>query len=197
MSGSDDRPDPDATPPRFWIVFLGVSFEGGLGLLAWGVGQALGWDPTTTWAGNRRDAGLGLLSTLPLFGLFAGCLRSRWGPLMRIREFFEETVRPLLGDLSSGELALLALAAGLGEELLFRGLIQGSLANRLGTWPALALSSVLFGLAHPITRAYIVLAAIMGTYLGTLWILTGNILVPIVAHATYDFVALVWLLKSE
>jgi hypothetical protein len=41
-----------------------------------------------------------------------------------------------------------------------------------------------------------VLAAIVGIYLGAIWLLTGNLLVPIVAHAVYDFVALTWFLKG-
>ena len=38
---------------------------------------------------------------------------------------------------------------------------------------------------------------LMGLLLGGLWIATGNLLVPIVAHAVYDFLALVWLVKFE
>jgi membrane protease YdiL (CAAX protease family) len=32
----------------------------------------------------------------------------------------------------------------------------------------------------------------MGVYLGTLFLVQGNLLAPIVTHALYDFVALVW-----
>ena len=34
------------------------------------------------------------------------------------------------------------------------------------------------------------LAAIVGAYLGWLFVITGNLLVPVVAHALYDLVAL-------
>jgi membrane protease YdiL (CAAX protease family) len=53
---------------------------------------------------------------------------------------------------------------------------------------------VLFGLLHPITPTYAVLAALMGAYLGGVWLASGNLLVPIVAHALYDFIALAYLL---
>ena len=53
----------------------------------------------------------------------------------------------------------------------------------------------MFGLLHPITRAYAVIAALLGAYLGGLWLAGGNLLTPIVAHALYDFVALVYLLR--
>ena len=39
------------------------------------------------------------------------------------------------------------------------------------------------------------MAAVVGIYLGLLWLATGNLLVPIVTHGVYDFAALVWLLR--
>jgi membrane protease YdiL (CAAX protease family) len=60
----------------------------------------------------------------------------------------------------------------------------------MGAWRALAVTSGLFGLLHPITPAYIVMAGLLGAYLGAVWIVTGNLLTVIVAHALYDFLAL-------
>jgi membrane protease YdiL (CAAX protease family) len=57
---------------------------------------------------------------------------------------------------------------------------------------ALLATSLLFGLVHFASRSYAVMASIMGLYLGILFQLTGNLLAPVVAHATYDFVALLW-----
>ena len=58
-------------------------------------------------------------------------------------------------------------------------------------WPGLAVASLLFGLLHPITPTYVAIAALLGAYLGAVWLATGNLLTVIVAHALYDFVALV------
>jgi membrane protease YdiL (CAAX protease family) len=58
-------------------------------------------------------------------------------------------------------------------------------------------ASVLFGLLHPITPGYIVLATLLGAYLGAIWIYNGNLLSVMVAHAVYDFVALWYLLRRE
>ena len=59
-------------------------------------------------------------------------------------------------------------------------------------------ASVLFGLAHPITPAYAVLAAMIGVYLGWLWLaFDKNLLVPITAHALYDFLALIYLVRTR
>jgi membrane protease YdiL (CAAX protease family) len=112
-----------------------------------------------------------------------------------MRRFFDQVVRPLFGDCGVGDLALIALLAGLGEELLFRGLLQGALALWLEPWAAVALTGVLFGLMHPITPAYFVLATLAGVYLGWAALAGGNLLVPVVAHAVYDFVALLYLLR--
>ena len=51
---------------------------------------------------------------------------------------------------------------------------------------SLIMSSIVFGLFHPITRLYIVLATLMGLYFGWLVLWTGNLLIPITAHAAYD-----------
>ena len=112
--------------------------------------------------------------------------------------FVRELVVPLFRDCSLVELAVISLVAGIGEEMLFRGLIQGA-AGRWIESPAvgLVLASVVFGLAHPLTRAYIVLAGVIGAYLGGLWLATDNLLAPIVAHALYDFLALVYLVRRN
>jgi membrane protease YdiL (CAAX protease family) len=88
-------------------------------------------------------------------------------------------------------MALVAAAAGIGEELFFRGLLQAGISDCYG-WPAgLILASVVFGLVHFLTAEYALYAALVGAYLGALYVFTDNLLVPIIAHALYDFVALV------
>ena len=47
-----------------------------------------------------------------------------------------------------------------------------------------------------ITPTYGVLAALIGVYLGWVWLASGNLLAPVVAHALYDFVALVVLVRG-
>jgi membrane protease YdiL (CAAX protease family) len=123
------------------------------------------------------------------------CSRSKLRPLRRIMAILRQLLLPLFRRCTVVDLALVSIAAGVGEELLFRGLIQGAATPWLGTWGAVAVAGLLFGLAHPITTAYIVFAAAMGVYLGVLWVVCDNLLAPIVAHALYDFVALVYLVR--
>ncbi len=81
--------------------------------------------------------------------------------------------------------------------MVFRGVLQDVLAANTSTWVGVLLASVLFGMMHPMTLAYAVLATIMGVYLGWLYLATGDLLTPILTHAAYDFVVLVWLVRGS
>jgi uncharacterized protein len=107
----------------------------------------------------------------------------------------ESLLRPILGNWSVLQLSAISLVAGISEEAFFRGAIQGSLSDRVGMSVALVLASVLFGAAHLITWTYAIIAAFIGTYLGLLWIWTGNLLTPMITHAVYDFAALVYFFR--
>jgi membrane protease YdiL (CAAX protease family) len=179
------------------VFVVAVGFEAGLGLLAVVLGWILGCPPAATVTLDTHGVLVGLAATAPMLVAFIAMSALPWEPLQRIRRHLDQTLLPMLAPLGRWHLALLSAAAGFGEELLFRGLIQQSLAGLVGTWPALALASLVFGLAHPITAAYVVLAAVIGAYLGWLWLFTGNLAVPIVAHAAYDFAALVLMLSAR
>jgi uncharacterized protein len=175
---------------------MACGFEGFLGLLALGLGKLLSLAPATNLRWNLTEAGLGVAAILPLLALLAVLLRTRWGWMQEIVSFLDQTVRPIFGQWSLVQLALLCLLAGFGEELLFRGVIQPATALLVGPWFAVVGSSVLFGAVHWVTRAYAVLATVIGLYLALLWLYSGNLLVPITTHAGYDFVALVYFLRG-
>jgi membrane protease YdiL (CAAX protease family) len=80
--------------------------------------------------------------------------------------------------------------------MLFRGVLQDTFRGWMPLWAAIGLSALLFGVLHAVTPTYAVLAALVGAYLGVLYLLTGNLLAPIVAHAVYDFVALVYVTRG-
>ena len=107
------------------------------------------------------------------------------GPVRSIRRLYVEMLRPLFAAATPVEVVGVSLAAGLGEELLFRGAVQ--------TEMGLAAASVLFGVAHVGGRASIVFGVwvtLMGTVLGKLVDVTNGLLAPIVAHAVYDALAI-------
>jgi membrane protease YdiL (CAAX protease family) len=176
---------------------IAVAFEGGLLLLAWPLGWLLRQPPLATLHLGVRDAALGAAASVPMIAAGLALARRPVGPLARIKTFFDEAVKPFFAPLTVADLAFISVVAGVGEEVLVRGVVQGALAAWLGRWPGLALASLLFGLLHAITATYVVLAALAGAYLGLVWLLTGNLLAPIVAHALYDFVLLVYLLRPR
>ena len=93
----------------------------------------------------------------------------------------------------------IALLAGIGEELAFRGLLQGGLAHLIGgptgMLVGLTAAAILFALLHWLSATYALLAGLIGLYLGWLLIVSGNLLLPMTAHTVYDFVMLVYLVR--
>ncbi len=79
--------------------------------------------------------------------------------------------------------------------MLFRGVIQVSISDWINPISGLALASLLFGLMHPITPFYVVLAALMGAFLGWIFIATENLLPVMITHGLYDFLALSYLTR--
>jgi uncharacterized protein len=139
----------------------------------------------------------GLVATVPLLLGLAWILSSQWPPARRLVGLVVEQLGPLLAGQSLLGLAAVALVAGLSEEVLFRGVIQPGLSRWLPVEAALMVTSILFGLVHFASRSYALFAMIMGLYLGTLFQLAGNLFAPIVAHAGYDLVALLWVARRH
>ncbi len=181
------------------IAIVAALFEGGLAVFAVALGWLLGYWPLETFSWSWAHAGLGLLATLPLLLILYVSLKWPIGPLARIMAVLDEKVAPMFRQLNVAEFAMISLLAGLGEEMLFRGVIQIALAEWIGgtagLWLGLAAASVLFGIAHAITPGYAVYATIIGAYLGWIWLSTENLLVPVAAHAVYDFLALVYIVR--
>ncbi len=177
------------------IVGIAVLFEGGLIVLAWGLGLLLDTPFGEQTFVTGPAIGLGVAATMPLFiGLYA-TIRSSWPVLVRLRRVIEQQVVPLFAGCTVWGIATISILAGVGEEALFRGVMQTNLAGAMGVVPAVLVTSVLFGLVHFVTSTYAVMAGIIGLYLGVISIWSGNLLVPMVVHALYDFVALMYLAR--
>jgi membrane protease YdiL (CAAX protease family) len=164
-------------------------------VLAIVLGRFGGLSPFARLSLDFGAVGAGLVAALPMLLLLGWCLRTSWGPMRRLVSLVEERLGPHLASAGLGGIVLLAGLAGLGEEVLFRGLIQGWLAERYPAWLSVAAASLLFGLGHWLSASYAALAAIIGGYLGVVFLVTGNLLAPIIAHAVYDVVALLVLAR--
>lgn len=141
--------------------------------------------------------GWGIAATGPLLLGLSWILATSWGPARRLVALVAGQLRPLLLGCSTAQLGLLAALAGISEEVLFRGVVQVGLSRALPEIQALLVTSVLFGLVHFASRAYAVLAGVMALYLGALFLIQGSLLAPIVTHSLYDFVALIYLVRSS
>jgi membrane protease YdiL (CAAX protease family) len=182
------------SPHRF--VVQALAFEGALAVIACALGWLMSVPPWRQIHWDLAGLGWGIAACIPLLaGMFA--LRGlRSGPIGRLNRVVDHFVVPLFAKCTLLDFALISIVGGLGEELLFRGLIQAALTNWLDVGAGIVVASLLFGLAHIITPTYAVLAALIGVYLGWVWIAADNLLAPIVAHALYDFAALVYLTRG-
>jgi hypothetical protein len=165
--------------------------------VAFAIGRLAGVPPFGQFRLDAVSVGFGIAATLPLLGLLRWCLRTEWGPMRRLVRLVEAHLTPYLAGASAGGIVLLSLMAGVGEEVLFRGVIQAGLAERLPAWPAVGIAALLFGVAHWLTTSYAVFATLIGVYLGALFLVTGNLLVPAVTHVLYDVVALSILVRLK
>lgn len=184
------------------------SLELGLGCLAFALGIVIGPDPRNRipslfdWAGLALGLGIGAV----VGGLLAGgMLLVQLIPLEAIRSLNDRSTHQLmqlLRGLSIPQLIAVALTAGVGEELLFRGwlmqFLTGEMANctQQEIFFGILVSSLVFGFAHPMSVSYVIVATLMGVILGTLYWYYDNLLVPIVAHWIYDAILMVWLTRS-
>jgi membrane protease YdiL (CAAX protease family) len=135
----------------------------------------------------------GILVTVPMLAVFF--LLAHW-PLPSLRQLRRQ-VESLLDEMfptaSIPQFAMVAVLAGVGEELLFRGVLQTVIAGWTTPIVGLAIASLLFGLAHALSKLYFFLATLIGVFFGWLVLYYHDLVAPIVAHSLYDFVALIYL----
>jgi membrane protease YdiL (CAAX protease family) len=86
---------------------------------------------------------------------------------------------------------VLSLSAGIGEELVWRGVLPALIGSASGHLPlSIGLSIVSFALAHAIqgVRSVFAIAAIAASF-HALFFLSGSLYVGMVVHFVYDVVA--------
>lgn len=192
-----ESPESDLDARRQTVVLLAVLVEGGLLAAASLLGWLTNQPPLRYFDWTWQAVLWGVGATVPLILLFFLFLRWPIGPLKRIQRFSEDVIRPLLAPCSLIDLFGISLLAGLGEEMLFRGVLQEAFTGWFNVYVGVIVASLLFGILHSITFSYAVLAGIMGAYLGCVWLYADhNLLVVVLTHALYDFIVLLWLLRG-
>lgn len=177
------------------LLRVTVQVEGGMLAVALLLGLVL---RVPYWATARLDfisIALGIVAGLVLLAGASAITESSFPFAVRMRRDMDRLLGLFRGA-TLPDFLFISVLAGLGEEALFRGLIQGALATYIGVPMAIVVASALFGLAHYISRTYVVFAAALGALFGLLYVWSGNIAVPIIAHAAYDFVALWYIYRK-
>ncbi len=133
-----------------------------------------------------RDLAIGTLGALIPLALLALLLSKKVDNIpsfVSLKRTIINDIRPIFSETKLIDLCFISACAGIGEELLFRGVIQVKLG--------IVVASIIFGLMHFITPAYCVIATIMGVYLGFMFKHYDSLLVPIQLHFVYDLGALI------
>jgi membrane protease YdiL (CAAX protease family) len=176
--------------PRM-VLTLALLTQGVLIALAWAAGEV--FDLWPRWGHVPRDIVVGLAAAIALGGINHFMLvraPSNW-IVNGVRAVYDETLVPLFARISPAGVVVLGAAAGVGEEWLFRGVLQ----------PVVGLlwASVAFGVAHVGGLRMLpfgVWASMMGLVMGGLAIATGGLIAPIVAHGVYDMLALEYIRRG-
>lgn len=170
-----------------------LGFQGGIGVvglgLVWWLGIPLQWQglaPAEALLLGVLGAGLTyllllLVSKIP--GLFPDDLGRQMRGLYRFARSYSWPV-----------LVALSVLAGVGEELLFRGAVQGLALDYLPSWAAVLVAAVLFGAVHYVSFTYFVMATGLGLVMGSAYQLSGSLTLVMVWHAVYDMIAIYCLL---
>lgn len=109
-------------------------------------------------------------------GAVIGFLFIHWSPLHVVADHMASLVA--WETLGIRDVLFIALLAAFGEELLFRGALQ----PLIGLVPA----ALVFGLLHATSLPHMILAGILGFWLGLLFYWTGGLWPPIAAHFALD-----------
>lgn len=156
-----------------WFVGSRVGGGAALGLVELPLASLVGWTVALTAAG---------LAIIVLFFLGARSMGTRDTELLV--QLLPQTGR------ERGVFALLSVAAGVGEELAYRGYVIPVLAPLTGPVGAAVLSTAVFGVVHAYQGVIgIVRTALMGGVLAWGFLASGSLWPAILAHTLIDLIA--------
>lgn len=89
----------------------------------------------------------------------------------------------------------LCVMVPLGEEIVFRGIIQQTFARNMGGVLAFILAGIAFGVVH-LTGHLLISVSVFGVYLGYVFWATRNLTYTVFAHGIFNAVALTQLAAS-
>ncbi len=138
------------------------------------------------WRSNWIFWGIGgYLVALPLVILVSLFNQQIWqgqggsNPLLQIALNNQDTVALVVFFITA------SVAAPLFEEIMFRGFLLPSLTRYQSPWSAIALSSLLFAIAH-LNVSEVIPLATLGMVLGFTYVRSGNLLAPMLLHCLWN-----------
>jgi len=195
----------------FWIGILG-EFLPVLVLVGWLQLFHKGWTkvvgfPKKVWP----EVGAGIVGGVLVYliaGIGIGAILSALFDLISGGQV--QTPQQVPGQLSATEIllaiALAVISAPIAEELFFRGTLFRSMRARHSYWTAAVGSSLLFGFAHygpdpdsGLAGAFLLVTMMffVGFGLSFVYERRGNIVAPMVAHATFNTIGLILIIGSS
>jgi len=165
------------------LIFVGIAFI---------IELATSISPISSFAMTSPAIGWGVAATFPMLLILVVLEKIKHPSIISFRDNQIKYFAGLGFRFTPLRILLMSLGAGIGEELLFRGALQGWLATHLPIALAVLLPAIVFGLMHSANRIYMLIAGLIGVYLGMLFVISGNILAPIIAHTLYDIIALAY-----
>jgi uncharacterized protein len=184
--------EPSPAPPLSRASLM-IGLYGGMALVALVIGSLRGspdvfqFGAPTTWQLATGPA-IGFAVGLGVVGLTRLATR-RFAWAQQLHASF----RDLLGQLTGREMAILAIASSVGEEMLFRGALQ----PWLGVW----IQAVIFALLHvgPGKRflPWTASALVLGLAFGWMATWTGSLGAPIAAHFAINFFNLRYIVRAR
>lgn len=120
---------------------------------------------------------------------FLGSLNTQWIPVADWFEAAMESITPSNPTQWIFAIGAIVLAAPLGEELIFRGLMQQAARQGIGGRNAAIAIGVLFALIH-LSPWYLLPLSVLGIVLGLSFERSGSLWTPILLHAGYNATSL-------
>ncbi len=192
------------------FVLQAIIFEGAMALIGALLALFCGLDlwkafhtPDLVTLFNQLGLGVGFAAGLGL--LFTLLDYIPWQHLKQVSQKTKEAVVETMKNVSRFNRFLVCLLAGIGEEILFRGFIfvaifefwPWGLEYNLNIIAAILASSILFGFGHYVTLLYFIITGLLGAAFCLVFLWTGSLIAPVVAHALYDFYAMELALKED
>lgn len=159
-----------------WVRWMRTGSRGGETLFS-------GWKVDLTWIFFGMIA---LFAATVLIEPVLSLFPDRW------LELIESQMR-----LGGWMMLTVVVAAPILEEILFRGIIQGSLVRKYGPWRGVLVASAVFGIVHGIPQQ-MVNAFFVGMVLGFVYYCSRSLVVVMVIHAINNAVSYFsWIVSGE